>query len=132
MSFFEDALLAAKSAAEVVCKKTSRAADITKLKLSAAEIAKEIDKRYEALGRLVYDSQKAGTDIAGLVEECSRSIDALYDRLNEVNNRIAALKDKKYCETCGAVIEKSALYCARCGCRIDPRAETSTAAGEAE
>lgn len=132
MSFFEDTLLAVKSAAGTVCKKTGRVVDMSKLRLTAAEITKEIDSRYEALGRLVYDSRKAGTDIDGLIEECTRSIDALYTRLDEVNNRIARMKDKKYCETCGAIIDKNALFCSRCGSRINLHNENTSAAGETE
>ena len=125
MTFFEDALLAAKNAAGTVYEKTGRVVDISKLRLSAAEITKEIERRYEALGRLVYDSQKEGTDISGLIEECARSIDALYTRLDEVNSRIAKLKDKKYCGVCGAIIERNALYCSRCGSRVEVKPEAS-------
>ena len=125
MTFFEDALLAAKNAAGTVYEKTGRVVDISKLRLSAAEITKEIERRYEALGRLVYDSQKEGTDISGLIEECARSIDALYTRLDEVNGRIAKLKDKKYCSVCGAIIERNALYCSRCGSRVEVKPEAS-------
>lgn len=131
MSFFEDALLTAKNAAGVVCEKTGRAVDISKLRLSAAEITKEIERRYEALGRLVYDSNKAGTDIGGLMEECVRSIDALYNRLDDVNGRIAKLKDKKYCAACGAVLDRSAVYCARCGSRVNAAENSADDAAKA-
>ncbi|MBQ4313792.1 MAG: hypothetical protein IJC18_06220 [Clostridia bacterium] len=127
MSFFEDAMINAKNITAAVGEKTGRVVDISRLRLSAAEINREITKRYEALGRVVYDARKAETDIKGLVDECVRSIDALYARLDDVNAKIAKLKDKKYCSLCGAMVERTSLYCSRCGNRIE-REDASSAA----
>lgn len=119
MSIIDDTFNSFRDLTDTVIERTGKFMDVSRLKLTSAEISKEITKRYEALGRVVYDSQKAGTDIEGLIAECVRSIDALYGRLDDVNARVAGLRDKKYCATCGAVVEKSSLYCARCGSRVD-------------
>ena len=119
MTFFEDAVVGVKSFGKTVGKKTGVAVDITRLKVSAAEINKEISRRYEALGRIIYDSQKSGTDISGITGECVKSIDALYARLDDVNGRMAKLQDRKYCPSCAAVVDKKSLYCSRCGERLE-------------
>lgn len=119
MSILDETFNSFRELTDTVIEKTGKLMDVSRLKLTSAEISKEITKRYEALGRVVYDSQKAGTDIDGLVKECVRSIDALYGRLDDVNARVANLRDKKYCGACGAVVEKNALYCTRCGGRVD-------------
>lgn len=118
MSFFEDAVIGAKAVTVTVGEKASKFVDISKLRLSAAELSKEISRRYEALGRAIYDAKKADEDINGLVEECVSGIDTLYTRLDHVNMKIARIKEKKYCTSCGALIDEKALFCSRCGSRI--------------
>ena len=119
MSFFEDAVIGAKAVTVTMGEKASKFVDISKLRLSAAELSKEISRRYEALGRAIYDAKKADEDINGLVEECVSGIDTLYTRLDHVNMKIARIKEKKYCTSCGALIDEKALFCSRCGSRIE-------------
>lgn len=120
MSIFEDTVLGVKDLGTSVSKKAGDLIDVSRLKVSAAELRKEIGKRYEALGRIVYDSKKSGTEIDGIVSECAASIDALYSRLDEVNKKIADRQNKVYCPACGAMVDKKALYCSRCGQRLEP------------
>lgn len=118
MGKFEDAVVNAKTVVVKVSKKAGKMVDVSRLRLSAAELEKEIGKRYEALGRVIYDSNKDGTDAQELIEECVKSIDALYSRLDCVNMKIARLREKTYCKSCGAVVEKNSIYCQRCGVRV--------------
>jgi len=119
MGRFEDAIVSAKNVAVKAGKKAGKALDVSKLRFSAAEIDKEINKRYEALGRVIYDARKDGSDVEALVDECVKSIDTLYSRLDNVNMKIARIREKTYCKSCGAVVEKSAIYCQRCGIRVE-------------
>lgn len=121
MTFFEDAVLGAKEIGATVGKKTEVVIDVARLKVSAAEINKEIRKRYEALGRIVYESEKADNDIKGIIVECSKSIDALYSRLDDVKERAARLQEKRYCKGCGAMVDNKALFCSRCGEKLEPK-----------
>ncbi len=137
MSIFEDAVLGAKTVTAAVSEKAGRFVDISRLRLSAAELSKNIADRYEALGRAVYDAQKAGEDVGGIIAASVNGIDALYVRLDDINMKIARLRDKKYCVACGATVEENALFCSRCGARIEtrkaePAAETETETDDAE
>ena len=58
MTTFEDILCKGKNAAECVGKKASDIVEVTKLKMEAAEMEKDIAATLEGLGRLVYDSRK--------------------------------------------------------------------------
>lgn len=127
MSLLDDTFNSFRDITGSVIEKTGKFVDASRLKLTASEISKEITRRYESLGRVVYDARKAGTDINGLVDECVTSIDALYSRLDDVNARVAKLRDKHYCATCGAVIDRDSVYCARCGCRVRPNTEQPAA-----
>ncbi len=124
MSIFEDAILGARDLGSAVSKKTGKLVDSAKLRVSAAEINNEIKKRYEALGKAVYRARKSGTSINGIIDECVAGIDALNDRLDEVNGRIAGMQNKVCCTSCGATMDPKALYCSRCGARIEPRKRT--------
>ena len=132
MSMWDDYFNSFKDITGTVIERTGKLVDVSRLRLTSAEISKEITRRYEALGRVVYDSAKAGTDISGLVTECVRSIDALYGRLDSVNSRVADLRDKKYCSSCGAVVDKESLFCSRCGSRVETGEERRRSARRAE
>lgn len=125
MGIFEDVMFNAKSAATTVGKKAGRLVDISKLRLNATELNNEISKRYEALGRVVYDAVKQEQDVSGLVDECIVSIDALYQRLDEVNEKINALQNKLACQICGTQNAESALFCSHCGAKLKNDSEQS-------
>ena len=50
MGLFEDVVINAKSAANAVGKKAGQLVDVSKLKISAAELNNEINKKYEQGG----------------------------------------------------------------------------------
>ncbi len=130
MSFFEDAVISAKGFGSAVSKKTGQLMDTAKLKVHAADITSEINNRCKALGKAVYEARKSGGDIDSIVDECVTAIDALHDRLDEINRRIAELQNKVCCTSCGATMDPKSLYCSRCGARIDRKNKTSRAEKE--
>ncbi|MBE6760224.1 MAG: zinc-ribbon domain-containing protein [Ruminococcaceae bacterium] len=119
MSFFDDAVSGAKDFGSAVSKKTGKLVDTARLKMNAADITGELNNRYKALGKAVYDARKSGTDIDGIIDECVKSIDALNERLDEVRRKIAGMKNKVICSSCGAAIEPRSVYCSRCGVRME-------------
>lgn len=119
MTIFDEVVNGAKTAAESIGRASKSAIDISRLKISAAELKGEIEKKYEALGRLVYDAEKDGTDIHDMITQCVANIDAMYQRLEEVNDRIADAMNRRRCKHCGAANRKDAIYCDRCGRRIE-------------
>ncbi len=129
MSILEDAILGAKNVTTIVGEKAGKLVDVSRLRLSAAEISRDISTRYEAMGRAVYDARKAGEDVDGIISECVIGIDALYTRLDDINMKIARIKDKIYCTACGAIVNEDALFCSRCGGRIvrEKKAEAEAA-----
>lgn len=118
MGVFEEVVINAKSAATTVGKKAERLVDISKLRVNAAELNGEISKKYEALGRLVYDSIKAEANADELVKEYVDGIDVLYNKLDEVNDKINILRNKSACPVCGAQNSEGALFCSQCGVKL--------------
>ena len=132
MSIFEDAFIGAKNVTTTVGEKAGKLVDISRLRLSAAELNRDIASRYEAMGRAVYDAKKVGEDVDGIISECVIGLDALYTRLDDINMKIARIKDKKYCKSCGALIDENALFCSRCGSRIEREKKAEQPASEVE
>ena len=82
MGLFEDVVVNAKEAVNAVGKKAGQMVDISKLRLSAADLNNEISKRFEALGRVIYDAKKTGNDSADLADEGITTIDDLYEQMD--------------------------------------------------
>lgn len=118
MGVFEDVVLNARTAATTVGKRAERLVDISKLRVNAAEINGDISKKYEALGRLVYDSVKAGATPEGMVDEYVEGIDVLYLKLDEINEKINVLSNKSACPICGTKNGEDALFCSHCGTKL--------------
>ena len=126
MGVFEEVVINAKTAAATVGKKAERLVDISKLRLNAAELESEITKKYEAFGRFVYDSVKSDTSVKGLLEEHVEEIDALYQKLDEVNEKINSLRKKAPCPVCGCQNDENALFCSHCGVKLKYSDPTDT------
>ena len=77
MGLLEDVVINAKSAVTVVSEKAGKIVDISKLRINAAELNNEINKRYESLGRVVYDAKKTDNSAEELITECVAAIDDL-------------------------------------------------------
>lgn len=118
MDYFDKVADGVRSTAETIGKKTQDVVDISKLKLNAYEINSEIKKRFEALGRIVYDAKQGDYNCDIVIEENIRGINVLFERLSEINNKIAKLKNKVCCNKCSAINESDAVFCSKCGCRL--------------
>lgn len=122
MGLLEDVVVNAKSAVNVVGKTAGKIVDISKLRISAGELNSEISKRYESLGRMVYDAQKTDNDATDLIKECVSAIDDLYEQLDAVNEQISAMRNRTICKGCGAENPQSANYCSKCGKKLEESA----------
>ena len=118
VGLFEDVVINAKSAVSVVGKKAGEIVDISKLRITAADLNNEISKRFESLGRVIYDAKKTENDTSDLVTECISAIDDLYEQLDAVNEQIIALRKKTICRNCGAINPQDSVFCSKCGNRL--------------
>ena len=78
MGIFDDVVVNAKSAAQTVGKMAGQFVDMSKLRINMSELNGEITKRYQELGRFIYEAKKAGSaDEAELADQIA-GIDDLY------------------------------------------------------
>lgn len=118
MGLFEDVVVNARTAVNVVGKKASQIVDISKLRISAADLNNEISKRFEAVGRTVYEAKKTGNDTSDLIAESVAAIDELYEQLDAVNDQLAAVRAKLVCKNCGQENAQGSVYCCKCGHKL--------------
>lgn len=126
MDIFESVVNGTKAAAGTVAKTSKDVIEVSRLRFNAAELTGEINKKYEALGRLVYDSRMDSSDVSDMINECVAGINEAYRRLDEINERIAITLKRRRCGSCSAVNSKDALYCNRCGKRLDDKKRLKT------
>lgn len=145
MSRFDDLLIKAKDFANVAGNKAQEMAELTKLRLQAAQLRSDLDANYLKMGEIVYELKKADTENEDLIAMCVAEIDAQHKELEELNQRIDDLKNEVKCPECMASNPKEALYCSRCGASLtrpapeeaqtpaeETPAEEEAAAGEPE
>ncbi|MFT9055014.1 MAG: zinc ribbon domain-containing protein [Ethanoligenens sp.] len=118
MGILEDAVITAKGAVDFAGKKTGEIVELSKLRISAAEIEGKIKNLYESLGRSVYNAAKTETDATALVNEKSAQIDTLTADLAAVQEKISVLREEKKCAACGAVNAQDANFCKKCGAQL--------------
>jgi ribosomal protein L40E len=137
MGMFDDVLVNAKSAANAVGRKASELVDLSKLRLSAADLNGEISQRFQALGRDVYSAHKSGIDPSAAIESASADISDLLEQLEAVNAQLAAAHAKVVCGYCGQENPQDAAFCTKCGHKLSeekppvaPAAKEEPAGGE--
>lgn len=119
MSFFNDALNKAKKAADTVGKGATAAADTAKLKIGVSEAKSEIKKSYTALGELVYEAKMDGYDATAQIEEAVANINALKDKIADLNAQLLKISNKTICANCGEINPITSSFCAKCGAKIE-------------
>ena len=117
MGILEDVVINAKSAANAVGKSATKLYDLSKLKVSAADLNGDINKHFEALGRIVYDGKQNGEDNSALIEDSVKIIKDLYESLAAINQQIDELKNLVKCPKCGFENSLGSNYCNCCGAK---------------
>lgn len=118
MTTFDDVVSKAKNVAETAGKKTSDFIEVTRLKIEAAEIEKDISSILEGLGRLIYDGRKQEQDVTSLVDDCIAKVDERNADLEKVRAKIDVYKNLIRCKNCGEMNSEDAVYCKKCGAKV--------------
>lgn len=119
MGFFDEMLAKTKSAVNTMGKNAGNLVDSSKLKFHAAELRGDIDKSYEALGKLIYEARKNGTDATEATNQAVSAIDELYEQLDAIDSQLLKLSNKVICPSCGEKNDDSAMFCPKCGTKLE-------------
>lgn len=119
MGIFDDVVVNAKSAAQTVGKMAGQFVDMSKLRINMSELNGEITKRYQELGRFIYEAKKAGSaDEAALADQIA-GIDDLYAQLSAVSAQYASMQNKVTCPVCGKQMTTDSMFCSHCGAKLE-------------
>ena len=106
---------AANQTARIAGKKAGQMVDVAKLNVQLFDLNGEFSEVLRQLGQVMYDTHRGqeadGEITAALLERA----DELSGRVEELKERIAALRQSKTCPACGAVCGRDDQFCRRCG-----------------
>ena len=106
---------AANQTARIAGKKAGQMVDVAKLNVQLFDLNGEFSEVLRQLGQVMYDTHRGqeadGEITAALLERA----DELSGRVEELKERIAALRQAKTCPACGAVCGRDDQFCRRCG-----------------
>lgn len=117
MELFEKAVSKSKEYAKAVEQKAGEAYDLAKTRYKIMDMKNQISRRYEDIGRAVYehersDSQEDGqAEIEGLIGE----LDMLNAELENLRENLASLRGERICCNCKTNIGKDDAFCRCCG-----------------
>lgn len=95
MGVLEDAVIKAKGAADFAGRKTGEFVELSKLRISIAEVDKKIEAEYLELGKMVYKASREHTDCTDYVQEKATAIDLLLKKRRDLEEKVNALRKVK-------------------------------------
>ncbi len=104
----------AAKTADTAGKEATKIFNKSKHSVNIMELNADIDRLCKEIGKLIYSAHKGEAENAELIEEKLCEIDAKYEEIEALRDKIDELSDVKTC-VCGAKNPKNALYCHKCG-----------------
>ena len=105
-----------RNTADKVAKKSGELVEMSKVKLGIVSKKSELGTNFKILGELVYMAQKNNDNSnSAKIEEIIAKIDDLYEKLGELADVSAALKNEKVCAYCGKNNPIGQAFCGGCG-----------------
>lgn len=98
-------------------EKADKFARETKLRMKMNENKAKIERLYNEIGEAVYrrhisvDKENFDEEINGACE----AIDRISKEIEQQNNELLSIKDRKQCPNCNEKIDKEYKYCPNCG-----------------
>ncbi|MBR5558701.1 MAG: zinc ribbon domain-containing protein [Oscillospiraceae bacterium] len=117
MSAFDNFLSKARDVADAAAQKTGEVVEISKLKLQAIKLNSNIQKAYEELGSVYYNSVKFGGNAEDQLNGCVAEIDRLLKEQEELENSMndVGKSTGHFCTACGFENSAKAAFCSNCG-----------------
>ena len=117
MGFFDNTMENAKAAFDAASKKTEKTVAISKKKIEETKLQNRLKSLYASLGERYYVSLKSAEAGSTDFKDLLSAIDEVKKEIKKVRADINALKDKKACPYCGALINSDCEYCGKCGAK---------------
>lgn len=117
MEIFDKIGEVASQTYKYTAEKADKIARETKLKMKMNENKSKIETLYNEIGETVYRRHISGSkeNFDEQIKNACEEIDRISKEIEQQNNELLNLKDRKQCPNCHEKIEKEAKYCSNCG-----------------
>ena len=119
MSTLEDIFVSAKSIFSKAGKKAEKIVGVSRLRISGAEIKRQISQALEELGIITYESSKNQPHSDSEVKLLVAKIDELKRQEKKLRKKISSIKNKVECLHCYYENDSDSIFCAQCGKKIE-------------
>lgn len=117
MSVFENFTKKVTETAKAAAKKSGDLVEVTKLNMNISNEEGKIEKAYEEIGKLVYESFKRGEEVAEAFRGQCELIRSYEEVISEMKQKILELKSVKICPSCGSELALDVAFCSKCGAK---------------
>ncbi len=104
-------------AGEKIVKKSGQLVDTTKLSYHISTEESELKKKYELIGKMVYEAKCGDGELSDEINTLCDDIQLSLEKIEEMKTRLQVLKNKTNCPHCGKEMAKDAPFCSSCGCK---------------
>ncbi|MDR0248876.1 MAG: hypothetical protein LBI44_04370 [Oscillospiraceae bacterium] len=98
--------------------KTGEIWEVTKLNLHISDLQQRITETYQDIGELVYRAHREPNTDTEAVDDLLASIDELNESAQQLRERVAELKQIRYCPGCDKQLNREDEYCRFCGRKL--------------
>ncbi len=100
-----------------VVKKSNQLVDVTKLSYAISTEEGELKKKYERIGRMVYDAKNGDCELSDEINTLCDDIALSLEKIKDLKTQMQVIKNKKPCPHCGHEMPADAQFCSACGCK---------------
>lgn len=100
-----------------VVKKSNELVDVTKLSYAISTEESELKKKYERIGRMVYEAKCGEGELSDEINTLCDDIALSLEKIADLKKQMQILKNKKTCPHCGREMAADAQFCSACGCK---------------
>lgn len=129
MEIFDKIGEVASQTYKYTAEKADKIARETKLKMKMNENKSKIETLYNEIGEAVYRRHIAATlnkeNFDEKIKNACEEIDKISKEIEQQNNELLNLKDRKQCPNCHEKIEKESKYCPNCGMEQNQEVKTN-------
>ena len=102
---------------EKIATKSGQLVDTTKLSYHISIEESELKKKYELIGKMVYEAKCGDGELSDEINTICDDIQLTLEKIDDMKQQLQVLKNKTNCPHCGKVIAKNAPFCSSCGCK---------------
>lgn len=111
----------AEKTVHTVTQKSGKLVDVTKLNYAIGMEEAELKKKYERIGRMVFEAKNGEGELSDEINTLCDDISLSLEKIADLKAQVQTIKNKKNCPHCGSEMQADAKFCPSCGCKTDGR-----------